>query len=82
MRRNNIATNTHTIEFTSIDGNGFLRPTVTNVTRLGSANYLWNILYCKNGVNQSSDRNLKENIGYVDENLPNKLAKQYKKKVI
>lgn len=69
------ATNTHTIEFTSIDGNGFLRPTVTNVTRLGSANYLWNILYCKNGVNQSSDRNLKENIRYVDENLPDKLAK-------
>lgn len=69
------ATNTNTIEFTSIDGNGFFRPTVTNVTRLGSLNYLWNIVYSKNGVNQTSDRNLKENISYVDENLPNKSAK-------
>ena len=69
------ATNTNTIEFTSIDGNGFFRPTVTNVTRLGSLNYLWNIVYSKNGVNQTSDRNLKENIRYIDENLPNKSAK-------
>ncbi len=69
------ATNTHTIEFISIDGNGFFRSTVTNATRLGSLNYLWNIVYSKNGINQSSDRNLKENIRYVDEHLPNKLAK-------
>lgn len=69
------ATNTNTIEFTSIDGNGFFRSTVTNATRLGSLNYLWNIVYSKNGVNQTSDRNLKENIRYVDENLPNKSAK-------
>ena len=68
------ATNTNTLEFTSIDGNGFFRPTVTSVTRLGSLNFLWNILYSKNGVNQSSDRNLKENIRYVDESLPNQLA--------
>lgn len=34
--------------------------------RLGAQNGLWNIVYAKNGVSSSSDRELKENIKYLN----------------
>lgn len=62
---NTSATNTSSVEFITISGNGYFRPTVTDVTRLGSAQQLWNIVYSKGGVNTTSDRNSKENIKYI-----------------
>lgn len=62
---NTAAINVNSIEFIPISGNSYFRPTVTDVTRLGSANQLWNIVYSKGGVNTTSDRNSKENIKYI-----------------
>ena len=38
---------------------------------LGSTSQRWGTLYCKNGVNQSSDRNSKEDIQYINEKTKN-----------
>lgn len=65
---NTSSSNTSSVEFITISGNGYFRPTVTDVTRLGSAQQLWNIVYSKGGVNTTSDRNSKENIKYIHKN--------------
>ncbi len=38
---------------------------------LGSTSQRWGTLYCKNGVNQSSDRNSKEDIQYINDKSRN-----------
>jgi hypothetical protein len=37
------------------------------VLNLGSSSKRWGTLYCTSGVNQSSDRNLKEDIEYIND---------------
>ena len=56
------------------DGNTYFAPDYPSAIRLGTQNYMWNIVYSKNGTSSSSDRNLKENIHYISEDLPNLLA--------
>ena len=45
------------IRFRKSSGNYYFDPHMTNAVRLGSTNYLWNVVYATNGVKTSSDRN-------------------------
>ena len=71
--------NTRRIKFTRQGSNSYLMPdfpssSSTNGVRLGGQTYMWNIVYAKNGVSSSSDRFLKENIRYIEKELPNQNA--------
>lgn len=43
-----------------------LRPTLTNATNLGSSSNRWQTIYSVNALSVSSDRNVKENIQYIE----------------
>ena len=58
--------NANRLEFTTIDGNKYFRPCYNGTVRSGSTSYPWSTVYSKNGVNTTSDRNMKENIRYID----------------
>ncbi|WP_434796617.1 hypothetical protein [Terrisporobacter vanillatitrophus] len=54
------------IRYRSSSGNYYFDPHENGTVRLGSTTYSWNIVYSKNGVSTTSDRNYKENIKYVN----------------
>lgn len=66
--------NANRLEFTTIDGNKYFRPCYNGVVRNGSSSYPWYSVYSKNGVSTTSDRNLKENIRYIDREKTNTVS--------
>lgn len=60
--------NANRLEFKEISGNKYFRPCYPSVVRNGSTSYMWYGVYSLNGVSSSSDRNMKENIHYLNRN--------------
>ena len=54
---------------------GYFNPSDNGKVRLGSSSHRWNVLYSSAACNISSDRNLKENIKYIDDGHINSAAK-------
>lgn len=63
--------NSGRLRFRSSSGSYYFDPQTSGTVRLGSTTYRWNILYTSNAVNVSSDRNLKENIKYIQDDSIN-----------
>jgi hypothetical protein len=63
------------VQLRTSSGNAYFNPANEGLTRLGSATYLWNVCYAKEGVKTSSDRTLKENIEYLHYDNMNNRAK-------
>ena len=60
--------NKYAIRFFSGDNDtAWFRACEDGLTNLGGPNYHWNNVYAKNGQIQTSDKNRKENIEYVDD---------------
>lgn len=70
LQTNGVTTTTNSdgcIQFTYISENYYFRPSLTDVTRLGSASYKWGQIYSSKETISTSDRNLKKNIQDLDD---------------